>query len=167
MFRLPNTPDAKKLNIPILSAADFDALVEQHRASKAALAADIQAGLIPELANIVAGYAADDDGIGQQWREICDMLGLAMNAPASEAHIRQAEATCTLAFPAYLKQLWRVSDGSGGVGEGHPRDIFPSVDQVVDLYTSDTPEWKHLTQTYWKTMKWLPMVSAPQRKRRL
>lgn len=152
--------DARELGLPFLDEAAFFALVAAHDATKLRRLQSIKDGLIPDLANIVAGYAASPaEGIGAQWAEICGWLGI-VNTPATEDEIAQAEARLQLAFPPYLKQLWRVAAdmNCNRHYDTHPRDVsFPSVGEVVRQYEGEGNQLGKFASGCWKKFNMLPL----------
>lgn len=154
--------EAKKAKIPILSEAEFESLVEQHKATQLRLAASIQSGLIPDLANIVAGYAdSSAEGVGAQWAEICGWWGI-KNTPAKAEDIAAAESRIRIAFPPFLKQLWRVASNMGsekGNHPPHPEYFFPSVQEIVDMYEGKRTELDYKATNIWRSLRLLPLFN--------
>jgi hypothetical protein len=124
----------------ILSEDDFQKVLDMNAAASSAAVADIAAGLIPDLSNIVAGYAVGPaaDSAGAHWTAICDMLGEKCNKPATDASINSLEGTLKIALPPYLKSLLRVSDGvPSGKYVDHPRFLWPSVEELLARNTGN------------------------------
>lgn len=164
--------EAKKLKIPVLDEAAFEQLVAAHEATQKRIKGSIQDALIPDLANLVdqfAGGGVAGEGAGAKWAEICDILRITDNVPATEEEITAAEEKLKLAFPLELKQLWRVarnqgmSDGGGSLlHEPHPAYFFPSIEEVLKTYSGENNDFKQYAPALFKELRFLALTNYYQ-----
>ena len=144
--------------ITILDEAGFQELLDAQAKSQQAALKGIAADLIPDLANIVAGYAAGVDAheLGAVWLDVCHMRGCEPPADAgvSAQQIEALEAELQLSLPADLKSLLRVADGSGS---GHPSGLFPSLRTLASHNRGGMA--KSLRDDQWNPYKYLGLGS--------
>jgi len=163
--------DAKKLKLAFLDEAAFASLIADHRATKKRLAANINDNVIPDIQNIINEYAADA-GPAQQWIELNEMMGCkdSMPPPATDAEIAAVEERMQLALPQYLKDLYKVSNGSGGGwDEDRPHEvIFPPLCSIVEQWEAGDPAphdmdgnttnmFGQYAKEMWRKLKFLPL----------
>jgi hypothetical protein len=162
--------EAKALRLPILDEAAFQARVAAHKTAQQVQLQQVHDALIPDLANIVAGYAADatPDGAARYWKDVNQWLRESsgdsdtMPAPATDAAIAQLETDMRVALPPVLKQLWRVSNGGGGERSPHPVRFFPSVEQVRETWFDDgDARLGSGRRDFCREVKWISLWTEP------